>query len=61
MQFLNDGAPCHASKRMKEYLADKPFNIIDWPGNSPDRNSIENCWNYMKEKLQARTLGRSRI
>jgi transposase len=25
---------------------------MDWPGNSPDLNPIENCWNYMKEKLK---------
>jgi hypothetical protein len=48
--FLHDGAPCRASKRIKEYLADKPFNIIDWLGNSPDLNPIKNCWNYMKER-----------
>jgi transposase len=50
--FLHDGAPCHASKRVKNFLADKPFQVIDWPGNSPDLNPIENCWNYMKEKLK---------
>ncbi len=52
--FLYDGAPCHASKHIKEYLADKPFTIIDWLGNSPDLNPIENCWNYMKEKLKSK-------
>jgi transposase len=57
MHFLHDGAPCHASKRIKEYLADKPFNIIDWPRNSPDLNPIENCWNYMKKKLKSKDTG----
>jgi hypothetical protein len=27
------------------------FSIIDWPGNSPDLNPIENCWSHMKRKL----------
>ena len=49
---LQDGAPCHASKRIKTFLQDKPFEVIDWPGNSPDLNPIENCWNYMKNKLK---------
>jgi hypothetical protein len=41
--FLHDGAPCHTRKRIKQYLADKPFSIIEWPGNSPDLNPTENC------------------
>jgi hypothetical protein len=36
----------------KQYLADKPFLVIFWPGNSPDLNFInKNAWNYMKNKL----------
>jgi transposase len=50
--FLQDGAPCHASKRIKDYLKDKPFEVIDWPGNSPDLNPIENMWNFMKNQLK---------
>jgi hypothetical protein len=50
--FLQDGAPCHASKRIKAFLADKPFELIDWPGNSRDLNPIENAWNYMKNALK---------
>jgi transposase len=41
--FLQDGAPYHASKRIKEFLKDKPFEVIDWPGNLPDLNPIENA------------------
>jgi transposase len=48
--FLQDSAPCHTSKRIKDYLSDKPFHVIDWPGNSPDLNPIENCWSYIKDK-----------
>ena len=51
-RFLQDGAPCHKSKRTMAHLADQPFGIIDWPGNSPDLNPIENCWNWMKDQLQ---------
>ena len=25
---------------------------MDWPGNSPDLNLIENLWNWMKDRLQ---------
>jgi transposase len=55
--FLHDGAPCHASKRIKNFLADQPFEVLDWPGNSPDLNPIENCWNFMKEKLKTKDTG----
>ena len=54
--FLQDGAPCHASKRIKQFLATKPFTVIDWPGNSPDLNPIENCWNFMKNMLRKKDI-----
>jgi transposase len=50
--FLQDGAPFHVSKRIKSFLADKPFEVMDWPGNSPDLNPIEKCWNYLKQNLK---------
>ncbi len=28
------------------------WHNIDWPGNSPDLNPIENCWAWMKGELQ---------
>jgi hypothetical protein len=54
--FLQDGALCHASKRIKAYLANKPFEVVDWPGKSPDLNHIENCWNFMKSQLRNRDI-----
>jgi len=52
--FLQDGAPCHKSKVVMNHLKqyEKEFTIMDWPGNSPDLNPIENCWSYMKRKLK---------
>lgn len=50
--FLQDGAPCHKTKVITALLKDCPFEVIDWPGNSPDLNPIENCWNMMKDKLK---------
>lgn len=51
--FMQDGAPCHRFHKVTNLL--KEFNIqkLDWPGNSPDLNPIENCWAYMKRKLKA--------
>ena len=51
--FMHDGAPAHRSKVVKKFLADTEIEILDWPGNSPDLNPIENVWNVMKNKVQA--------
>ena len=26
------------------------IKVLDWPGNSPDLNAIEEVWNVMKKK-----------
>ena len=51
-KFLQDGAPCHKAKKVKAWLQKKGWNLIDWPGNSPDLNPIENLWNCMKQELK---------
>jgi transposase len=55
--FQQDGAPCHTSKKSMEWLKNNNIAVLDWPGNSPDLNPIENMWNYMKNKLQGRDTG----
>ena len=50
--FLHDGAPCHKTKKITSLLENCDFEVIDWPGNSPDLNPIENCWNLMKDRLK---------
>jgi transposase len=54
--FLQDGAPCHTSKKVKEFLQAKEVEVMDWPGNSPDLNPIENMWKHMKNKLKKKTI-----
>lgn len=48
---MHDGAPCHRSKLVKSYLQEKNVAVLDWPGNSPDLNPIENLWQVMKNKV----------
>lgn len=50
--FQQDLAPCHASKMVKKFFADKGIQCLDWPGNSPDINPIENLWSICKTRLR---------
>ena len=49
--FMQDGAPCHRSKVAKTFLGENRIKVLDWPGNSPDLNPIENLWTNMKNKV----------
>jgi hypothetical protein len=51
--FMQDSAPCHKAKKVMKWLEDRDIRILVWPGNSPDLNPIENCWNVMKSNLNS--------
>ena len=52
--FMQDGAPFHTAKSVKEWLRDccVPF-FEDWPANSSDLNPIENLWVIIKRELRS--------
>ena len=50
--FQQDLAPCHTSKMSKKKFDDAGITVMEWPGNSPDINPIENLWAIVKQKLQ---------
>ena len=40
-----------APKSLLSFLKSKKIQILDWPGNSPDFNPIENLWTVLKDKV----------
>lgn len=47
--FQHDSAPCHTARVVKAWLTDNNISMLDWPGNSPDLNPIENLWVLLKK------------
>lgn len=54
--FMQDGAPCHTAKSVKAFLQTKNIPLLDWPGNSPDMNPIENVWEILKRKMKGENI-----
>ncbi|GFX43720.1 retrovirus-related Pol polyprotein from transposon opus [Trichonephila clavipes] len=39
------------ARSIKAFLAEQNIPLLDWPGNSPDMNPIENIWKLMKKEV----------
>jgi hypothetical protein len=51
-KFLQDGAPCHTSKKVRAFLKESNISVMDWPGNLLYLNPIENLWAIIKRRLK---------
>ena len=49
--FMHDGAPCHLSGLVSDFLKNKNIETLDWSGHSPDFNLVENLWATLKDKV----------
>ena len=49
---MQDGAPSHRAKSVKNFLASNNIPLLEWPGNSPDLNPIKNAWKMLKDEVE---------
>ena len=49
--FQQDLAPCHTSRKVKNFINLNNISVLDWFGNFPNLNPIENLWSITKLHL----------
>jgi len=52
--LMEDGAPAHRAHATAEQRAQLGIPKLTWPPYSPDLNPIENIWNLLKSRINAR-------
>lgn len=54
--LLDDSARPHRTQLIKNWLDQNQIESVEWPGNSPDLNPIENLWGILKHKIRKTTI-----
>jgi len=49
--FQQDGTTCNKAIVVMNWLGSKNISILNWPGQRPDLNPIENLWTMIKKRV----------
>ena len=49
MVYQDDSAPAHRSKDVVQFKNEAGLRSLEWAGNSPDLNPVENLWKILKD------------
>ena len=49
--FVQDNAPIHTCRQVRQWLNDMDMTVMDWPPYSPDMNPQEHNWWPLKENV----------
>jgi transposase len=48
---MQDLAPPHRATKTYKFLEREDIEVMEWPGNAPDMNPIENIWSWLKNEI----------
>ena len=56
LTYQQDNARCHVSRHSLQWFQNNGVRLLTWPAQSPDINTIENMWSWLKSELDKRVI-----